>query len=65
MTIFSGKCDGGPYHGKPLHHGAPAFQVALWGDKPVTYRAPQAEANKAVRSGEYHHANGRWVWKET
>jgi hypothetical protein len=63
MALFSGIAEGGPYHGKPLHHGTTVLKVARAkiGGKVVTWFGPPTEA---IRIDEYRHKNGRWIWKE-
>jgi hypothetical protein len=63
VTLYSGICDGGPYHGKPLHHGLPQHRVARLKEsfKVVTWFG---DATDAIRIDEYHHEGGRWTWRE-
>lgn len=61
MTLYSGICEGGPYHGKSIYHGLPIFKVAMQGSKVVTWfggSTPQIAVNR------YRHQDGRWVWEE-
>lgn len=63
MNLYSGKADGGPLHGKWIHHGTKALPVARRRDglKLVTWFGP---ANKDIRVDEYRFAAGKWIWKE-
>lgn len=67
MALFSGKCKGGPYDGRPLHHGVPTLQIVLNNGKPLTYRASEAliaTAGTALTHGTYTHQKDGWVWSE-
>lgn len=62
---YSGRVEGGPYHGKSIHHYGPKLEVMLFEDKPVTYRAiPDYATKTEVRQGEYRYEGDRWVWYE-
>ncbi len=63
ITLYSGICEGGPYHGKPLHHGTALIKVARLktGGKVVTWFGGETEE---IRIDGYRHQNGRWIWKE-
>lgn len=63
VTLYSGICEGGPYHGKPLHHGLSLMKVARLkiGGKVVTWFGSETEE---IRIDGYRHQGGRWIWKE-
>lgn len=61
MTSYSGTCEGGPYHGKPIYHGKPEVNVAIQKGKVVTYFGP---ATEEIKIGRYRHEKDRWVWQE-
>ena len=64
MTLFAGKCEGGPFHGKSLYHGAPWMDIAMRGPKVVTYFGePTGEAADAIKYGTYEHKDDKWIWK--
>lgn len=67
MTLYSGYCQGGPYHGKVLHHGKDFFEIVINNNKPLTYKASEAlkaDASAALKFGKYVHRSDRWVWKD-
>lgn len=64
-TLFSGICEGGPIHGKMLHHGTPTYEAAMVGPKIVTR---SQEAKKVWKEPDlkwftYRHEDGRWICK--
>jgi hypothetical protein len=63
MTLFSGLAVGGPYDGKPLHHGTQVLKVARLkiGGKVVTWFGGETEL---IRIDDYRFSKGRWIWKE-
>lgn len=63
MTLYSGKADGGPLHGKYIHHGTKAMALARRRSdmKVVTWFGP---ANEEIRVDEYRFTAGKWIWKE-
>jgi hypothetical protein len=64
MTLFSGKCEGGPFHGKSLYHGAPWMDIAMRGSKVVTYFGdPKTTPGEEIKYGTYQHKDGAWIWK--
>lgn len=65
MTLYSGYGEGGPLHGKVLHHGAPFYQAAMIGTKIVTRSQEAKKVSKEtdVKWFEYRHKNGRWICK--
>jgi hypothetical protein len=60
VTLFSGKCEGGPFHGKSLYHGEPRIPVAMRGNKVVTYFGRPTSETKI---GWYECESGVWIWK--
>ncbi len=60
MTLFAGKCEGGPFHGKSLYHGEPRIPIAMRGNKVVTYFS---EPTDEIKVGSYECENDRWIWK--
>jgi hypothetical protein len=65
MSLFSGKCEGGPLHGKTLHHGSPFYQMATINNKIVTRSqdARKVSTETDEKWFEYRHKNGRWICK--
>ena len=65
MSLFSGTCEGGPLHGKVLHHGAPVYESATVNGKLVTRSQDAKKASKEadLKWSTYHHKNGRWICK--
>ncbi len=63
VTLYSGICEGGPYHGRPLHHGLPALRVARMKDsfKVTTWVGDETDK---IRVDRYRHKDGQWVWEE-
>ena len=63
MTLFSGKCEGGPFHGKSLYHGEDHIDVAMQNDKVVThFRFIDGAPDPAYKFGAYLHVDGEWKW---
>ena len=66
MTLYSGRCVGGPYHGKPAHHGELKMMVAVLAARPskVISLAPLAPPPEGVLKGYYAYdeAEGIWIW---
>ena len=61
MALFSGKCEGGPFHGKSLYHGEPRIEIAMRGCKVVTYFG---EPTDEIKLGAYECDNNQWIWRE-
>jgi hypothetical protein len=61
MALYSGKAVGGPYDGKPIHHGLPTIKVAMAAGKVITYCGPPTEE---ITVGEYRHNEGKWLWSK-
>jgi len=61
MTLFHGKCIGGPFHGKSLYHGEPRMEIAICGGKVVTYFGV---TNEEIQMGSYECENDAWIWKD-
>jgi hypothetical protein len=59
VTVFAGKCEGGPFHGKSLYHGQSWMLIAMRGPKVVTYFG---ESTDEIKYGEYKHQNDKWIW---
>ncbi len=61
VTLYSGRCEGGPYDTKPIYHGEPVIKVAIDANsnKVVTYFGLP---NLAIKIGEYRYSEGKWVW---
>lgn len=61
--IYYGRCEGGPFHGKPLAEARDVSQVA-YDNKTGKYQGPiQApNGNPDLRFGEYHFSEGNWTW---
>lgn len=59
MALYSGKCDGGPCDGRPLHHALPVFLMAMRGIKPVTWVGPPTSEIEII---PYRYVDGKWVW---
>ena len=59
MTLYSGPCEGGPFDGKPMHHGLTHIEIAMRGNKVITYvGAPTPE----IELGVYRYEGGKWIW---
>jgi hypothetical protein len=65
VSLFSGRCEGGPINGKMLHHGEPTYIAAVVANKIVTRSqdAKRASQEKDVQWSTYEHKNGRWICK--
>jgi uncharacterized GH25 family protein len=65
MSLFSGYCEGGPLHGKVLHHGAPVYEATVINNKIVTRSQDARKVSKEpdVKFFTYRHKNGRWICK--
>jgi hypothetical protein len=65
MSLFSGYCEGGPLHGKVLHHGEPTYIAAVINNKIVTRSqdAKKASKEEGVTWSTYRHKNDRWICK--
>lgn len=61
--LYSGIAVGGPFHGKPIHHGLQTLKIARnkLSGKVVLWVGPDTEE---IRVDEYRYQRGRWVWKE-
>lgn len=59
MALFSGKCEGGPFHGKSLYHGENHIEIAMRGNKVITYIG---EATSEIELGVYRCEDGKWIW---
>jgi len=59
MTLFHGKCVGGPFNGKSLYHGEPTIPVSMRGDKVLTYFG---EPTNEIKVGSYECVNDEWIW---
>lgn len=66
MALFSGKCRGGPYDGRPLHHGVPTYQIAINNGKPLTHRFTEEMKTRGdvMKIGTYTHQKNEWIWTE-
>jgi hypothetical protein len=65
FQMSSGTCDGGPYHGKNLHHHGSTFRVAIdrFSSKAIPGMIAGVETD--IRFGEYRFADGIWTWHES
>lgn len=63
VTLYSGICEVGPFHGKPLHHGTALVKVAR---NRASFRVVGwiGEETDEIMIDEYRHERGRWIWKE-
>jgi hypothetical protein len=63
ITLYSGLCEGGPFHRKPLYHGEPLRRIAR---NKISFKVVSwiGEATDEIRIDAYHHEDGRWIWKE-
>lgn len=62
MTLYSGICEGGPYHGKRIHHGLTSIKVAMQGPKVVTWFGPSTDT---ITVSLYVYRKGKWIWEGT
>lgn len=60
MTLYSGKCEGGPFDGLPMHHGEPDHKIGVSGMRAQLWVGPETDA---IRYGWYRHREGRWLWE--
>jgi len=65
MSLFSGTCEGGPLHGRVLHHGEPVYESAMIDGKMVTRSQDAKKVSKEanVKWATYRHKNGMWICK--
>lgn len=66
MTLYSGTCVGGPYHGHPLHHGTRQITIAVYekNHRKTIERSPGAPEEHGIRHGSYVYepVKGIWIW---
>ena len=65
---YYGRCVGGPYDGKSLHHGEPVIAIALHKDPP--YKTLLYVENSPIPRFDIHHGHYRfdferlvWTWE--
>lgn len=64
----SGKCIGGPYHGKPIHHPLPEYRVAFTANTKrgiTTYsQSPTLKVPSDLNIGTYRYRGETqdWLW---
>ena len=56
----SGVCEGGPFHGKRIHHPDTSINVAMRGDKVVTWFGKKT---KEISVHRYEFSKGKWIWQ--
>lgn len=61
-TKYSGIAVGGPYDGKPIHHGEDVYRVAIRSDGKVVTWFGSSTPDVTVR--RYVFKKGKWIWKE-
>lgn len=66
MVMFSGRCRGGPYNTKQLHHGEDRFLVALELDRaiPPVQHASVRHPDIKIGRYDYDHVRKEWWWDD-
>lgn len=67
VSLYSGRCRGGPYNTKQLHHGEDKYRVAVDAADPKrVYPGQVAPSQFApdIRFGVYFHRDGEWHWND-
>jgi hypothetical protein len=62
VTLYAGRCEGGPHHGRPLYHGLPVFRLVRHkaSGKYISWAGP---VTAEIEIEHYRHKDGRWVWE--
>lgn len=67
--MLSGRCRGGPFNTKPLHHPESPFRIAVDAKDPLRIYVGQVAPSKfapEIKFGSYFydHAKGEWIWHD-